>query len=54
MRREHEVGSLEAGKRADMAVLSGDPTAVDAAAIAELVVEQTWVDGRLVHGARGA
>jgi predicted amidohydrolase YtcJ len=49
MRREHEVGSLEPGKRADLAVLSGDPTAVPPAAIAGLVVDQTYVDGKPVY-----
>jgi predicted amidohydrolase YtcJ len=50
MRRESEVGSIEPGKRADLAVLSGDPTAIDPTQIGSLVVEQTWLEGRLVHG----
>jgi predicted amidohydrolase YtcJ len=49
MRREHEVGSLEVGKRADLVALSGDPTAVEPEAIATLQVQQTWVDGRLAY-----
>jgi predicted amidohydrolase YtcJ len=49
MGRDHEVGSLEPGKRADLVVLSHDPTAVDPAALREVVVEQTWVDGELVY-----
>ena len=49
MNREHEVGSLEVGKRADMAVLSHDPTAVSPDAIKDLVVERTYVDGQTVY-----
>jgi predicted amidohydrolase YtcJ len=49
MRREHEVGSLVPGKRADFAVLSADPTTVAPDAIAALQVEQTWVDGRQAY-----
>ena len=47
--RDHEVGSLEIGKRADMVVLSHDPTAVDPDYISEIVVQQTYVDGRLLY-----
>lgn len=46
MHREDEVGSLEVGKRADMIVLSNDPTAVEPRYIREIVVEQTYVDGK--------
>ena len=46
MHREHEVGSLEVGKRADMVVLSNDPSAVEPRYIREIVVEQTYVDGK--------
>src|SRR5690606_26613369 len=42
---ESELGSLEPGKRADLAVLSGDPTALDAAGIAALVAERVFVGG---------
>jgi predicted amidohydrolase YtcJ len=49
MRREHEVGSLEPGKRADLVVLSADPTAVDPEAIRDITVEQTYVDGTLAY-----
>jgi predicted amidohydrolase YtcJ len=49
MSRDHEVGSLEAGKRADMVVLSNDPTSVDPVFIRDIVVEQTYVDGQLMH-----
>ena len=49
MFREHEVGSLDVGKRADMVVLSHDPTAVDPAYIREIVVQQTYVDGERLY-----
>ena len=49
MNREHEVGSLEVGKRADMAVLSQDPTSVSPDSIKDIVVEQTYVDGQSVY-----
>ena len=48
MFRDHEVGSIETGKRADMVVLSHDPTAVDPDFIREIVVQQTYVDGELL------
>lgn len=42
--REHEVGSLEVGKLADLVVLSENPiTALD---IRQVVVEQTWIGGQ--------
>jgi predicted amidohydrolase YtcJ len=43
--REDDLGSLEAGKYADFVVLGGDPLAVDAAAISQIPVRQTWVGG---------
>ena len=49
MSREGEVGSLEVGKRADMVVLSHDPTAVDSDFIRDISVEQTYVDGQLLY-----
>lgn len=41
-------GSLEIGKLADLAVLSGDPTAVDADLIRDLTVEATVSGGEIV------
>jgi len=38
-------GSLEAGKRADLLVLSADPLAVAANEIAHVRVEETWLKG---------
>ena len=49
MFRDQEVGSIEVGKRADLAVLSHDPTLVDSDFIREIQVQQTYVDGDLVY-----
>ncbi len=49
MGREKEVGSLERGKRADMVVLSHDPTTVDPDFIRDIAVEQTYIEGRLLY-----
>ena len=49
--RGGEEGSLEVGKRANLLVLDRDPLEVPAEAIRGLVVEQTYVDGKLVHAA---
>ncbi|MCY3557716.1 MAG: amidohydrolase [Chloroflexi bacterium] len=49
MFRDHEVGSIEVGKRADLVVLSHDPTLVDAEFIREISVQQTYVDGELLY-----
>ncbi len=42
-------GSLERSKRADMVVLSHDPTAVDPVFIRDIVVEQTYIEGQLCY-----
>jgi hypothetical protein len=42
-------GSLAAGKWADLAVLSGNPLTTPVEALTGLVVEQTWVGGRLAY-----
>ena len=49
MSREGETGSLETGKRADIVVLSHDPTSANPDFIRDIVVEQTYVDGRLLY-----
>lgn len=49
MFRDHEVGSIEVGKRADLVVLSHDPTLVDPEFIQEIAVQQTYVDGELLY-----
>jgi predicted amidohydrolase YtcJ len=46
---EANRGSIEPGKRADLAVLSDDPLAVDPEALASLHVDMTLLDGRVVY-----
>lgn len=55
---EHEIGSIEPGKHADLVLLSADPfSAASYEALKETVVLRTYVDGRLifekVHPDRG-
>jgi hypothetical protein len=45
---EANRGSIEAGKWADFAVLSGNPLATPTPALSELVVHQTFLAGQLV------
>lgn len=47
--REHEAGRLVEGFRADLVVLSSDPTVVSPEKIADLEVGLTVVGGRVVH-----
>ncbi|MBB3764306.1 amidohydrolase [Sphingomicrobium lutaoense] len=46
---EKKFGSLEAGQYADFIIVDRDPTAVDADALAETQVLQSWVGGRKVY-----
>jgi len=46
---EPEVGSLEVGKRADLAVFAADPMTVPAAEIPRAPVDLTLVDGQVVY-----
>ena len=48
LRLDHEIGSIEVGKRADFAVLSDDPLHVDPMAIKDIAVHAT-VSGGVVH-----
>lgn len=43
--REAEIGSIEAGKYADLVILSGDPTTLDRSVLAAMEVELTMVGG---------
>ena len=48
---EHEVGSLEVGKLADMVIIDKDPRKADPNSIKDIKVLETWMDGRQVYQA---
>ncbi len=48
---EHEIGSLEPGKLADLVILEDDPRSVAHTAISDIGISETWMDGRRVHEA---
>ena len=50
LKMEHELGSIEPGKRADLIILDGDPLTCDEAHIKDLNVGLTMLDGQIVHG----
>ena len=45
---ESEIGSLEPGKLADLAILDEDPRRVEPKAISDIGVSETWMDGKQV------
>ena len=47
LKLDHEIGSIECGKRADFAVLEDDPTAVDPMALKDVRVWGTVLSGRV-------
>jgi len=47
LRLDHEIGSLAAGKLADVTVLADDPYAVGADAVADIAVIATIVGGEV-------
>ena len=47
---EHEIGSLEPGKLADLAILESDPRGVEPTAISDIGVSETWMNGEKVFG----
>lgn len=48
---EHEIGSLEPGKLADLVVLEEDPRKVEATHISDIRVSETWMNGERVYSA---
>ncbi|MGW6456191.1 amidohydrolase [Streptomyces sp. NPDC055078] len=48
--RENDLGSVEVGKFADLVVLSDDPMTCPEAAIKDIEVLATMIDGKAVHG----
>ena len=48
---EHDKGSLETGKLADLVVLGQDPTQVDPSTLIDIPVERTMIGGTWVHEA---
>ena len=46
---EAEIGSLEPGKLADLVLLDDDPRKVAPAAIADIRVSETWLNGNPVY-----
>lgn len=46
---DHEIGTLEPGKLADIVVLAEDPRTVEPGRIAEIDVLETWMDGVRRH-----
>src|SRR5690606_20477080 len=49
LRLDGEIGSIEAGKRADFAVLEQDPYEVEPAALADIGIWGVFADGRPVR-----
>jgi predicted amidohydrolase YtcJ len=48
---EHEIGSLEPGKLADLVVIDQDPRKVEPTAISDIAVAETWMNGERVYEA---
>ena len=53
LKLDHEVGSIECGKRADFCVLEDDPLSVDPAALKDVRVWGTVLSGRVFEARRG-
>lgn len=47
---QERLGTLEAGKEADLTILASDPHKVDPSKIMEIAVSETWVAGRKTFG----
>jgi hypothetical protein len=52
LKLDHEIGSIETGKRADFAVLEDDPFAVPPEALKDIGVWGTVLGGRIFEAAR--
>jgi predicted amidohydrolase YtcJ len=52
--RDHEIGSLDVGKRADIAVLSVDPFGVKPDDLPSIVVESVLLGGVVTYQRQGA
>ena len=50
---EHELGSLEKGKKADFVILDRDIMQVDMATVLSTKVEATVIDGEVLYGSIG-
>jgi predicted amidohydrolase YtcJ len=48
---DHRIGSLEAGKHADLTIVDRNPLEVDADDLDQIAVTQTWIAGRRVFEA---
>ena len=48
---EHEIGSLETGKFADLVILDKDPRQVHPDTIKDIKVLETWMDGKQTYAA---
>ncbi|MCP5201155.1 MAG: amidohydrolase [Gammaproteobacteria bacterium] len=49
LRMEHELGSIEAGKRGDLIVLDGDVMGCPTDELRDMTVDLTMIDGAIVH-----
>jgi predicted amidohydrolase YtcJ len=47
LHRDHEIGSIRVGKRADFAALNQDPLAIDPMGLRDIAVQGTIVGGRV-------
>jgi predicted amidohydrolase YtcJ len=51
LKLDHEIGSIEVGKRADLCVLEDDPLAVDPMALKDVRIWGTMLSGRVFEAA---